>query len=61
MVWDYTGKKIITSHKNVTELLFLYLYDKNILNENERNKLINEYASSRQIETSVAKEKLEDF
>ena len=36
---------MITSNKTLTELLFLYIYDKNILTDKERQKIYKDWKS----------------
>ncbi len=45
IIWDSEQGKMITSNKTLTELLFLYIYDKNILTDKERQKIYKDWKS----------------
>lgn len=50
VVWNQIGKKMIMNSDSLTQNLFIYLFDKNILTEKEMKKLKEDYASKNSIE-----------
>lgn len=61
ILWDDNNKKMVMNNQSTTELLFMYLYDNNILTDKEKMRLEKNFASARQITTEEAAERLSDF
>ena len=50
VLWNPIGKKMIMNSDTVTELLFIYLFDKRLLSKKDLNKLREGYAAKLSIE-----------
>ena len=58
VLWDKNNHKMIMNHQAVVELRLIHLYDSKLLTKNEKIRLINGYASARQMGTEEAEEAL---
>lgn len=61
ILWDCNNKKMIMNNQSTTELLFMYLYDSEVLTDSEKMRLEKNFASARQITVEEAAERLSDF
>ena len=61
ILWDSNNNKMIMNNQTTTELLFMFLYDKDILKGKEIERLYRGFASARQIDINMAKDKLSDL
>lgn len=57
VVWNPISKKMIMNNSSLTELIFMYKYESNLLTESELNKLKSSYASK----ISYDKENLDEI
>lgn len=61
VLWDQNNQKMIMNNQMTTELLIMFLYDKNIMTEKEKERLLKGFASARQVDIESAKERLSDL
>ena len=60
IMWDNIGNKMKMGSESIAFLLFLYLYNPEILSETERNKLRDSYAAKKGIEPDEVFEELNE-
>jgi DNA sulfur modification protein DndB len=59
VLWDRENHKMLMNHHKAVELILVHYFDSSLLNDDERNNLINKYASVIQVSPKDASQKLE--